>query len=63
MNFERRKVIGNIFADTAKYTLTAGIIGSIVRGEFIISIGILLGLTFLLCALLSYFVTPKDKDE
>jgi len=33
MNRERRKVIGNIFADAAKYTLTAGVIGSLISGE------------------------------
>ncbi len=61
MNRDRRKVIGNIFADAAKYTLTAGVIGSILTGKFLISINILLGAFFLLFTLLSYFVTPKDK--
>jgi len=42
MNRDRRKVIGNIFADAAKYTLTAGVIGSILAGEFFTSIGIFL---------------------
>ncbi len=62
MNRERRKVIGNIFADAAKYTLTAGVISSILSGRFIVLITILLGLTFFLFVLLAYFVTPKDKE-
>ncbi|MBI4653574.1 MAG: hypothetical protein HY752_01010 [Nitrospirae bacterium] len=63
MNRDRRKVIGNIFADAAKYTLTAGVIGSILTDKFIASIGFSLGLAFVLFALLSYFVTPKDKED
>lgn len=63
MNRERRKVIGNIFADAAKYTLTAGVIGSILTGKFIVSVGFSLGLSFVLFALLAYFVTPKDREE
>lgn len=34
MNRERRKVIGNIFADAAKYALTAGVIGSFLSGKY-----------------------------
>ena len=62
MNRDRRKVIGSIFADAAKYTLTAGVIGSIVAGKFIAFVGISLGATFVLFVVLSYFITPKDKE-
>lgn len=61
MNRERKKVIGNIFADAAKYTLTAGIIGSILTGEFIVYVGFSLGLAFVLFALLAYFVLQKTR--
>lgn len=62
MNRDRRKVIGNIFADAAKYALTAGAIGSVLAGKFFISMNILLGVVFLLFTLLAYCVTPKDKE-
>lgn len=35
MNRERRKIIGNIFGDVAKYTLTASVVGNILAGKFI----------------------------
>ncbi|MFH1096835.1 MAG: hypothetical protein ABH886_08595 [Candidatus Desantisbacteria bacterium] len=62
MNRDRRKVMGNIFADVAKYTLTAGAIGSILAGNFFTQIGISIGLIFLLFIVFAYFVTPKDKE-
>jgi len=60
VNRDRRKVIGNIFADAAKYTLTAGVLGSILAGKFIAFVGISLGVSFVLFAVLAYFITPKD---
>lgn len=63
MNRDRRKVVANIFADAAKYTLTAGIIGSILAGNFTVSIGLSIGLTFLGFGIIAYFVTPTDKEE
>ncbi len=63
MNKDRRKVISSIFADAAKYTLTAGVIGSILSGKFIIPVGFMLGATFIIFLSLAYFITPKDKEE
>jgi len=63
MNEERRKVIGNIFADAAKYTLTAGIITNFLSGKYSLSSSIIIGIFFIIFILLAYFITPKDKKE
>lgn len=60
---ERRKVIGNIFADAAKYTLTAGTIGSFLTGRYSLVSNIAIGVSFFALAVLTYFITPKDKKE
>ncbi|WKZ15465.1 MAG: hypothetical protein QY317_16340 [Candidatus Jettenia caeni] len=62
MNKDRRKIVGTIFADAAKYTLTAGVIGSIISGKFVIPVGFMLGITFFIFLSLAYFITPKDKE-
>ncbi|MEA3358843.1 MAG: hypothetical protein U9R17_05480 [Thermodesulfobacteriota bacterium] len=58
---ERRKVVGNIFADAAKYTLTAGVITSFLAGKYSLLSSIMLGISFVTFALLAYFITPKDE--
>lgn len=63
MNKERRKVIGNIFGDAAKYTLTAGVIGTFLSGQYSLLSSSIIGAFFVIFALLAYFVTPKDKEE
>lgn len=63
MNRERRKVIGNIFADAAKYTLTAGVISSFLAGKYSLLSSIMISVSFVVFALLSYFITPKDEKE
>lgn len=61
-NRDRRKVIGGIFADTAKYSLTAGALGSIISGNFSIKVAALLGAATALMGILAYFATPKNED-
>jgi hypothetical protein len=61
MNRERRKVIGNIFGDAAKYTLTAGVIGSILSCKYSLLSSIGIGMFFIVFLLLAYFITPKDE--
>ena len=63
MNRERRKVIGNIFADAAKYTLTAGVIASFLSGRYSLLSSTMIGMFFVVFALLAYFVTSKDERE
>lgn len=63
MNRDRRKVVANIFADAAKYVLTAGIIGSFVSGKFSVPFSLGVFLLFALLTITAYFVMPKDKEE
>ena len=63
MNRERRKIIGGIFADAGKYTLTAGVIGSFLSGKYSLVSSIVIGVSFVVFALLAYFLTPKDENE
>lgn len=63
MNRDRRKVIGNVFADASKYTLTAGVIGGVLSGKTDITLYALTGIAVFLLMALAYFITPKDKKE
>jgi hypothetical protein len=63
MNRDRRTVIGNIFANAATYTLTAGIIGSFFAGKFEILVSIWSGVVFTILVIIAYFITPKDKED
>ena len=51
-NRDRRKLVGGIFADTAKYSLTAGVIGSIISGNFSIKVAVLLGVAAIFMGIL-----------
>ena len=63
MNRDRRKTVASIFADAAKYSLTAGVLGAVViGGEKSVSAGIIMGLIAGVFSVLAYFVTPKDKE-
>lgn len=62
INRDRRTVIGGIFADTAKFTLTAGVIGSVISGNFSVEMAVLLGIVVIIMGVLAYFVTPEDKE-
>jgi hypothetical protein len=63
MNRERRKVIGNVFGDAAKYTLTAGVIGSVLSGKYSLLPSIGIGVFCVVFLLLAYFITPKDEED
>lgn len=63
MNRERRKLVGNIFGDAAKYTLTVGVIGGILSGKLASLPSLTVGAIFLALASLAYYVTPKDREE
>ena len=63
MNRDRRKVIGNIFADAAKYTLTAGVISGILSGKTDMKLYVLTGIAISLFITFAYFITPKDKED
>lgn len=61
INRERRKVMGNVFGDAAKYTLTAGVVGGILSGQHSLLSSIGVGVFFVVFLLLAYFITPKDE--
>jgi hypothetical protein len=63
VNRDKRKIVANIFADAAKYTLTVGIIGNILAEKFTLPLAITIGLTVSILTLTAYFLTPKDKEE
>lgn len=63
MDRARRKVISLIFADAAKYTLTAGAVGGTMTGKMSASMGLLLSFVFVVFILLAYFITPKETEE
>jgi len=59
-NRDRRKTIATIFADTAKYSLTAGIIGGSIGNSLSAKAAFMLGIVSLIAILLAYFVTPSE---
>lgn len=63
MNRERRKVIGNVFADVAKYTLTAGVLGSLLSEKFSLLLYFVTGILLIVFMVLAYYITPKDKSN
>jgi hypothetical protein len=63
MNRDRRRVVGGFFADAAKYTLTAGVVGGFVSGGMTLLSGILLMLAFASFSIAAYFITPNDKED
>jgi hypothetical protein len=61
MNRERRKILASIFADTAKYGLTVGIVGAII-GENIFSPAMLIvGVIVTICFFLGLFCDPERQ--
>lgn len=63
INRDRRKIIASIFADVAKYSFTAGVLGTVISGKISLPHLLALGLIAGIFSLLAYFVTPKDKDD
>ncbi len=62
MNKDRRKLIAGIFADAAKYTLTAGLIGSVLAERFSMIFGLKVGISFGLLLMLAYAVMPASRE-
>ena len=62
MNRERRKELGKVFFDLAKYLLTIGVIGPFFLNSFDIVyfiFGIMISIVILIIA---FYITPKDKN-
>lgn len=56
-------MLSTIFADAAKYTLTAGVISGILSGKTEILLYILTGATVAIFSTVAYFVAPLDRKE
>lgn len=63
-NRDRRKLLAVIFADTAKYSLTAGVLGTFIgeKMSYDYKTILVLGNVTTLCCIAAYFVTPKNKE-
>lgn len=59
MNDDRRKVLASVFADTAKYSLAAGVIGAFLEGRISLRMMAILGCIAVAFCIMAYFVTPK----
>ena|GEM_PF-1054577 len=62
-NRDRRKVVGGIFADAAKYSITAGTVALFLAGKLNMLSLAVIGLIFSMLTIVAYFVTPKDQKE
>jgi len=63
VNWERRKALGNVFFDVAKYLLTTTAVGTFVVKEInflalVIAVSFSAGLMAI-----AYYVTPLDKES
>ncbi len=57
----RRKKLGEVFFDVAKYSLTAGVVGSLLSGHSNVSILLGVGIITLLSLVIGWFILPKEE--
>jgi len=63
MNRNRRKALGNVFFDVAKYLLTTTAVGSfVVKDVNLVASAIASPASFVLIAI-GYYITPQDKEK
>ena len=63
VNWERRKALGNVFFDVAKYLLTTTAVGTFVIEEVkFIAFAVAVTTSFVLI-ILAYYITPPDKES
>lgn len=63
VNRERRKALGNVFFDVAKYLLTTTAVGSfVVKDVNLVASAIATLASFALIAIV-YYITPQDKEK
>ncbi len=63
MNRNRRKALGNVFFDVAKYLLTTTAVGSfVVKDVNLVASAIASPASFVLIAI-AYYITPQDKEK
>ena len=63
VNRDRRKVVAGIFADAAKYSITAGTVGLLLAGKLNTPSLVAIALIFGMLTVVAYYVTPKDDKE
>ena len=63
MNWERRKALGNVFFDVAKYLLTTTAVGSFVVEEVNLMASVIAIATSLAVIVVAYYITPPDKER
>ena len=63
VNRDRRKALGNVFFDVAKYLLTMTAVGSfVVKDVNLVASAIAAVASFALIAI-AYYITPQDKEK
>ncbi len=63
INRDRGKVVAEIFADAAKYSITAGTVALFLAGKLNAVSVVMVALIFGMQTVVAYFVTPKDQKE
>ena len=59
----RRKKLGELFFDVAKFTLTIGFIGKFLAGSMDRTTALAIFFVFLLSLILGWFILPKEEDK
>ena len=63
MNNDRRKALGTVFFDVAKYLLTTTAVGSfVVKDVNLIASAIAVFISFAIIAT-AYYITPQNKED
>ena len=62
-NEDRRKELGKMLMDIAKYLATVGLIGSILTNKLTLIAGLLIILVVLILAVIAYYIIPPKKSE
>jgi len=63
MNWERRKALGQVFFDVAKYLLTTTAVGSFVVEEVNLVASVIATVGSFGLIALAYYITPPDKER
>ena len=63
MNVGRRKALGNVFFDVAKYLLTTTAVGSFLVKDVNILASIIATLASFGLIAVAYYITPQDKED
>ncbi|MEA3358032.1 MAG: hypothetical protein U9R17_01245 [Thermodesulfobacteriota bacterium] len=63
MNRDRRKALGNVFFDVAKYLLTTTAVGSFVVKDVNIIASIIASLASFGSIAIAFYITPQDREH